>query len=175
LCYNYSMKVICTQCGKQFDKKPSEAKKYKKHFCARDCYVKWQRENLTGPKYTLMCDCCGKSFERRKSAGKRKHSFCSRKCQHTFFRGQNSPQYKNGRYTDDRGYVLVYTPKHPRRVAKCYVYEHILVMEKALGRYLEKGEVVHHLNGDRENNRIENLQVMSQAEHRKLHTNANET
>lgn len=50
-----------------------------------------------------------------------------------------------------------------------YVYEHILIMEKELGRSLIKGEEVHHLDFDRSNNRPSNLIVLSKSSHVKLH------
>jgi len=49
---------------------------------------------------------------------------------------------------------------HPRAKANNgYVFEHILVMESSLGRFLVEGETVHHLNGQRDDNRLENLEL----------------
>lgn len=59
---------------------------------------------------------------------------------------------------------------HPRATkGGQYVFEHILVMEKKIGRYVQPGEVVHHINHNRKDNRIENLQLMTASEHSRLH------
>lgn len=47
--------------------------------------------------------------------------------------------------------------------------EHRFIMEQFLGRKLDRYEVVHHINGDKSDNRIENLQLMTLSEHSKLH------
>lgn len=54
-------------------------------------------------------------------------------------------------------FVLVYHPDHPRALGEGYVPEHILVMEKHLGRYLYDDEDVKHLDGNYHNNNLENL------------------
>lgn len=67
------------------------------------------------------------------------------------------------------GYIKVYVPTHPYATKDGYVMEHILVMEKAIGRYITREEVVHHKNHIRNDNRLENLQLMSFKEHSALH------
>lgn len=71
------------------------------------------------------------------------------------------------------GYVTRYCPEHPRALSgtgyKGYVYLHILVAEKILGRPLLEQEVVHHLDGDPSNNAPENLLVLLSSQHNKLH------
>ncbi|MEY2419520.1 MAG: hypothetical protein QOG90_2200 [Actinomycetota bacterium] len=58
------------------------------------------------------------------------------------------------------GYAVVYAPWHPRTSAKTtYVFEHILVMEESLGRYLLPDETIHHVNGVKDDNRLENLEL----------------
>ncbi len=53
-------------------------------------------------------------------------------------------------------------PDHPRANKKGYVLEHILIMEEKLGRHLVEGETVHHRNGIRGDNRLENLELWCQ-------------
>jgi len=66
---------------------------------------------------------------------------------------------------DHRGYVLIWCPDHPSRKdsTKPYVLEHRLVMEKHLGRYLEPHEHVHHIDGNRANNTLKNLELWTTA------------
>lgn len=69
-------------------------------------------------------------------------------------------RHKGGRVFHSAGYVMIREPEHPRsRSNNGYVFEHILVMEQALGRYLHHSESVHHLNGVRDDNRPENLEL----------------
>jgi hypothetical protein len=71
------------------------------------------------------------------------------------------------------GYVLIYKPEYHRAMKSSgydgYVYEHIYIVEESLGRHLTKDEHVHHLDENRSNNRIDNLIVLSNKDHGKLH------
>src|ERR1035437_3821491 len=76
-------------------------------------------------------------------------------------RGALNPQWKGGRFPCKGGYVMTYNPGHPRAITRNYVLEHIIIMEKILGRYLYPKETVHHKNGIRNDNRPENLELWS--------------
>jgi hypothetical protein len=73
--------------------------------------------------------------------------------------GKDNPNWKGGKYIQSSGYVLVYSPKHPNANKTLCVQEHRLVMEKYLGRYLTKKEIVHHKNNIRTDNRLSNLKL----------------
>lgn len=76
--------------------------------------------------------------------------------------GEGHPDWKGGRVLDKSGYVLIYSPGHPRAKKPVpYVLEHRLVMEKHLGRLLAVGEVVHHRDGNKQNNSLDNLELFS--------------
>lgn len=73
--------------------------------------------------------------------------------------GPKSHKWRGGRFLHATGYIYVWSPEHPNVNAAGYVLEHRLVMEKKLGRLLERTERVHHINGDKEDNREENLEL----------------
>lgn len=78
-------------------------------------------------------------------------------------------------HRDKQGYLYVPQKDHPHAYSNGYVLEHRLIMEKHLGRYLRYPEEdVHHLNGIRDDNRLENLKLMTRGEHARL-TNTGRT
>lgn len=65
------------------------------------------------------------------------------------------------KYTTSQGYVVVYDPAHPNARSNGSLYEHVRVLSDHIGRPLADHENVHHKNGQRNDNRIENLELWS--------------
>lgn len=119
-------------------------------------------------KYKAVnCLICGKKIEIRESSKKK---FCSKKCGYENRpKGENAYHWKGGKVLHGR-YVYIFKPDHPHAENKGYIFEHRLVMEKHIGRYLTREEVVHHINGIKNDNRIENLMILTREEHIKIHS-----
>lgn len=124
------------------------------------------------PAELTTCADCGKTvFKSTSKSGEPKRC---RKCVHIFWKAhpEKTSRYKTGKSKDCYGYVTVLAHWHPRRhKISGRVFEHRLVMEKNLGRYLKPTEKIHHLNGIRDDNRIENLVVCkSDRDHWEFHS-----
>ena len=117
---------------------------WRKQFCSRSCRTKWQHEHnhIMGMKDKSHTD-----QTKRKIASYDKS-------------GPNNPSWKGGRLVGK--YIKLWTKDGHR-------LEHVLKAEKALGRRLKKGEVVHHINGDKHDNRNDNLIVCTRSYHQWLH------
>lgn len=128
-----------------------------------------------------ICPTCKKFFRRHGESKKywRVRRYCSIKCSGTLLKkghltwnkgkkglwGSNSPSYKGGKSVMTNGYVRILIPG-----TGSYQLEHRLVMEKKLGRKLKKGEIVHHINHNRQDNREENLELFIKNEHDRMET-----
>jgi len=80
-------------------------------------------------------------------------------------KGESAHNWKGGRIRHSSGYIKVQCPNHPYADNHGYVLEHRLVVEKRLGRYLLPWEKVHHIDGRKDHNTDDNLQLISPADH----------
>lgn len=114
--------------------------------------------NYRSRAYPRACERCGATFYARASE-KTRH--CSKRC--GLMEGRH-PGWRGGRILH-KGYVHVRAGDdsiaNAMATNRGYVAEHRLVVARSLGRPLERHEHVHHLNGDKTDNRIENLELLS--------------
>ncbi len=118
------------------------------------------------------CPTCGREFKTfacvlKRGGGK----YCSKPCRP--YRGSGNPKWRGGRIVENSGRVIVYAPDHPNAnlMGGTHIYEYRLITSQMLDRPLADNEIVHHLNGNVKDNTPENLQVMTQSEHARLHMN----
>lgn len=142
-------------------------------YCSAQCKWTWNNTHRTQhPNIIAECAVCGNPFSRyvepsRLKSGKAKGIYCSRKCKGVALSGPNHPMWKGGRCLVN-GYIWIHCPKHPNAKHQGYVLEHRLVMERMLGRYLSREEVVHHRDEDTTNNTESNLELFdSNSTHKK--------
>ena len=139
-----------------------------------------RRPKYTYPVRDLVCE-CGAPFRARHGRQCRRCRYdaerqpcpdCgnpmaprANRCQpcRAALRGEDHPSWKGGTHLDG-GYIMQQATDHPRANRGGYVYQHILVMEAKLGRYLRPGENVHHKNGIRTDNSPGNLELWARAQ-----------
>lgn len=130
--------------------------------------IPWNKGNR---KYVSKCLFCGKKIKSFTPS-----KYCNRNC---YFKSDRMKKLlsDNGKkrkgksivaYRISWGYKYIFMPEHPNSTKQGYIAEHRLVAEEKIKRYLLREEVIHHINGVRDDNRPENLLVMSKSEHHKL-------
>jgi hypothetical protein len=145
----------CLKCGVAFRVKPSKAVKAK--YCSMPCAALGA---TTGQE--VRCIACGKPARKFQYQMKRDtRHFCSNDCKFLAQKREQHPGWKGGRNVS-HGYIQV-------RNGKGRQFEHRVVAEAKIGRPLAPGEVVHHINGVKSDNRPENLEILSNEEHSRRH------
>ncbi|MCK9556406.1 HNH endonuclease [bacterium] len=159
----YSYQCKCDICNKLFYRKAAHVERTNHQFCNQVCASIYKSLEISGngnPCYGLL-------GEKHPAYGY-KFSSESLKIKSNNFKGNKNPMWKGGK-SSDNGYIIIYKPDHPYNNGG-YMLEHRLIMEEYIKRYLTLEEVVHHINGIRDDNRIENLILFdNNSEHIKWH------
>jgi hypothetical protein len=165
----YQFEKICPVCETRF------TGPFKQIYCSKACKRKRDHDEEVG-QYIVTCPDCGE--ERilvRPVYGKRRGSELCKTCSGKRGRemyptptGDKSFAWKGGRRIDGYGYVKVHKKEHPFADSTGYVREHLYVAAEFYGvDYVrENGGTVHHINGDKQDNRIENLHVCTSEQNR---------
>jgi len=127
---------------------------------------KWLKRNY---RYGLfICDNCWKEIEKIL-----KDWVKAKWCSHNCYKVNRKMRWPYKEKIMINKYIYVYNPTHPNTIwtRKLYIAKHRLIMEQYLWRYLTDNEIVHHLNEDTLDNRLENLEIMTNSEHMILHSN----
>lgn len=170
--------IKCDNCGKEKYKPLAKLKRAKNYFCSHKCFDEFRLDRLL-----VKCEVCGKEMERvRSQAENKKYIVCGIDCFAIRLKGVNlSGFFKTGNKGEKcinfkdgtqitNGYISELAPDHPLANRRGYVYQHRLVMEKMIGRYLTQEEVVHHIDEDKQNNDPSNLMLFeNDAVHQRHH------
>lgn len=144
---------ICRWCGKEF---PIKWKRNPNVLCSLECKHKEtaerQREVALRDNPIYKKGVVEKIVRTRRKNG-------------SYLSGEKHPRWKGGCWFQ-YGYKVIENLKDTNGNKK---FEHRKVMEEFIGRKLESNEVIHHINGNRQDNRIENLKIMTPSEHSKIH------
>ncbi len=175
---NLSLRAICRMKGLK------ESSKSKLSILLRNHGYKIRRGKVglkVGDYITVICPQCNEERKIKLKCHKQKIGLCgscatkkSHKNNPRIGRAENHYNWKGGININQQGYIIEYVKKDSKwfsmavnnHKAGGYILQHRLVMAKHLGRCLFKNEMVHHINGDRKNNKIENLKLLDKKEHK---------
>lgn len=145
------LNCVCPVCGKKFHIKKYHKDRFKTHCCSMECEKEFRREQMSGDK---------------------NHQYG--------LKGYLNASWKSDERTSYYGYKLIRCLEHPFANCDGFVFEHRLLAEEYLmtdaesieidgKRYLRPDLYVHHIDGNKTNNSIDNLMIVTKSEHKRIH------
>jgi hypothetical protein len=134
----------CDNCGAEFEYQGNHRKRNEHYFCSKECGYEFKVKKIYVP-----CDWCGRQiYKKRSDVERSSHNFCDKGCYMDYINFEKAGAKE-------------------QRVAGKKLYRRLV--EIKLGRKLEPDEEVHHIDGNHQNNRMDNLAVLTASEHAKVH------
>lgn len=153
--YLPSIRKVCPSCGDSYKTYVSQNKKS----CSRKCAYEFQKAQTIKRK-TKHCLVCSKPFVPKHPASP--GLYCSYHC--SGVANRKPVVLRNG-------YEYVFDPEKAKNNKQGYFPMHHLIFEMSTGIKIKEGEVIHHINRVKNDNSINNLMLISDLAHKRLHAN----
>lgn len=157
----------CDNCKENFERKSN--RKRKNNFCSHKCYSVWLKNGNGKSSTSWFRNGHEGYFKGKKFSDEHRKKISLGHSEKSNKFGEDAQNWRGGKI-ERNGYISIYKPDHPQCSKQGYIFEHRLVVEGIIGRFLTKKEIVHHIDENKSNNNPANLMLFkNSSEHIKHH------